>query len=274
MLTQALHIPLRTSLLAMVVALSACSSNSQPVSSSTSAEPSKASLTNTVAGNAASNPIPADLAQKFSQNLTKAGLNAKILDIQATEVSGIFWVTLQGLPAVFTTADGQYILQGDLVKLGQNTVTDVTAPLIQAKASKLFNQLDVKDLVVYKPATTKAVAYVFTDVDCGYCRKLHSEMADMNAKGIEIRYLAWPRSPQITPKMQAVWCSEDRNAAMDAAKHGLPVSAPSCKDPVAAQHQLGMQLGVNGTPAIYSADGKYLGGYIPAAELAKMLGVQ
>ena len=270
MLTQALHIPLRTCLLAMVVALSACSSNSQPVSGQASAEPSKASATSSTT----SNTVPADLATKFGQNLIKAGLNAKVIDIQPTEVNGIFWVTMQGLPSVFTTADGQYILQGDLVKLGQNTVTDVTAPLIQAKAGKLFNQLNVKDMVVYKPATTKAVAYVFTDVDCGYCRKLHSEMADITAKGIEIRYLAWPRSPQITPKMQAVWCSEDRNAAMDAAKHGLPVSAPSCKDPVEAQHQLGMQLGVNGTPAIYSADGKYLGGYIPAAELAKMLGVQ
>lgn len=266
MLTQALHIPLRTSLLAMVVALSACSSNSQPVSSAATADAPQTSVTN--------NTVPADLATKLGQNLIKAGLNAKVLDIHATEVTGIFWVTLQGLPAVFTTADGQYILQGDLVKLGQNTVTDVTAPLIQAKASKLFNQLDIQDMVVYKPATTKAVAYVFTDVDCGYCRKLHSEMADITAKGIEIRYLAWPRSPQIAPKMQAVWCSEDRNAAMDAAKNGLPVSAPSCKDPVEAQHQLGMQLGVNGTPAIYNADGKYLGGYIPAAELAKQLGVQ
>ena len=261
MLTITQHFSLRATLLAMVIALSACSSNSQPVSSAVAADAST------------SQSVPADLAQKFGQNLIKAGLNAKVIDIQPTEVQGIFWVTMQGLPAVFTTADGQYILQGDLVKLGQNTVTDVTAPLVQAKASKLFNQLDVKDMVVYKPDTTKAVAYVFTDVDCGYCRKFHSEMAEVNAKGIEIRYLAWPRSPQIMPKMQAVWCSEDRHAAMDAAKHGLPVTAASCKDPVEAQHQLGMQLGVNGTPAIYSADGKYLGGYIPATELAKQLGL-
>jgi thiol:disulfide interchange protein DsbC len=262
MLTTAQHFPLRATLLAVIVALSACSSNSQPVSSAVAASAQTA------------NTVPADLAQKLGQNLIKAGLNAKVLDIQPTEVNGIFWVTMQGLPAVFTTADGQYILQGDLVKLGQNTVTDVTAPLVQAKASKLFSQIDPKDTVIYKPATTKAVAYVFTDVDCGYCRKLHSEMADITGKGIEIRYLAWPRSPQIAPKMQAIWCSEDRNAAMDAAKNGLPVTAPSCKDPVESQHQLGLQLGVNGTPAIYSADGKYLGGYIPAAELVKMLGVQ
>lgn len=257
------YFPLRATLLAITVGLSACSSNSQPVTSTSSPESNKTS-----------NPVPADLAQKFGQNLVKAGLNAKVLDIQPTEIKGIFWVTMQGLPAVFTTADGQYILQGDLVKLGQNTVTDVTAPLIQAKANKLFSQLDPKDMVIYKPATTKAVVYVFTDADCGYCRKLHSEMAEINAKGIEVHYLAWPRSPQTIPKMQAIWCSEDRNAAMDAAKNGLPVTAAACANPVDAQHQLGMQLGVNGTPAIYSADGKYLGGYIPAAELAKMLGVQ
>lgn len=260
-----LHLPFRATVLAVVVALSACSSNSQPANAATDSN---------TTNSPSDNPVPTDLALKFGQNLIKAGLNAKVLDIQPTEIKGIFWVTLQGLPAVFTTADGQYILQGDLVKLGQNQITDVTAPLIQAKASKLFSQLDHKDMVIYKPATTKAIAYVFTDPDCGYCRKLHSEMAEINAKGIEIHYLAWPRSPQIAPKMQAIWCSEDRNAAMDAAKHGLPVSAPSCKDPVEAQHQLGMQLGVNGTPAIYSADGKYLGGYLPVAELAKQLGVQ
>ncbi|MEC7120663.1 MAG: DsbC family protein [Pseudomonadota bacterium] len=252
------RLSVRSTTLALLVAVSACSNSSQSA-------PSPASTQS----------VPASLKQSLGNNLKKAGLNATILDIQPTEANGIFWVTLDGLPAVFTTADGQYIIQGDVIRLGQNQVTDVTAPLVQATATKLFGQIDQKDLVIYRPTTpVKAVAYVFTDADCGYCRKLHSEMAQINEKGIEIRYLAWPRAAQIVPKMEAIWCSEDRNSAMDAAKHGLPVESPKCANPVMKQHQLGQQLGVNGTPAVYSVDGKYLGGYIPAAELAKMLGVQ
>jgi thiol:disulfide interchange protein DsbC len=129
-------------------------------------------------------------------------------------------------------------------------------------------------MIVFSPqGKPKSTVYVFTDADCGYCRKLHSEMDQILAQGIEVRYLAWPRSPQSMPDMNAVWCSEDRNSAMTQAKNGIKVQAASCENPVMKHREIGMQIGVNGTPAIYTPDGKYLGGYIPAPELAKQLGL-
>ena len=110
---------------------------------------------------------------------------------------------------------------------------------------------------------TKAVVYAFTDADCGYCRKLHSEMDDINARGIEVRYLAWPRSQESVPKMEAIWCSQDRNAAMDQAKMGANVQAHMA---------LGSRLGVRGTPAIFTEAGEQVGGYLPAAQLAQAVG--
>lgn len=249
---------IRYAILPLLVALSACSSaESQPA-------PPKA----------VSTVVPTGLKQTFADNLKKAGLSAKILDIRATEMTGMYWVTLEGLPPVFTNADGQFLIQGDVIKLGNNSLTNIGDNLTQQNAAKLLAAVPAADQIIFAPAKTKAVAYVFTDADCGYCRKLHNEIGQINAKGIEIRYLAWPRSPQSMPDMNAVWCSEDRKSALTTAKQGMPVQAAACQNPVMAQRQLGLQLNVQGTPAVFSEQGKYLGGYMPADELAKALGVQ
>ncbi|MEY2862663.1 MAG: hypothetical protein RLY58_370 [Pseudomonadota bacterium] len=253
-----LSFSLRVAALPLLVALSACSSaESQP------AEPKVVSTA-----------IPASLKQTFADNLKKAGLSAKILDIHATEMTGIYWVSLEGLPAVFTSADGRFLIQGDVMQLGNNSINNIGDALMQTAATKLLAAVPTADQIIFSPVgKPKAIAYVFTDADCGYCRKLHSEINQINAKGIEIHYLAWPRSPQSMPDMNAVWCSEDRKSALTTAKQGLPVQAANCKNPVLAQRQIGMQLGIQGTPAIYSPQGKYLGGYMPADELAKALGM-
>ena len=113
--------------------------------------------------------------------------------------------------------------------------------------------------------------YVFTDSSCPYCHKLHEHLAEITAKGIEVRYIAWPRGEQFMPTMTAIWCSEDRKAAFDQAVQGLPVLAGECKNPVRDQYQLGLNMGVNGTPAIYNVEGEYLGGYMTPDEIIKRL---
>ena len=96
-------------------------------------------------------------------------------------------------------------------------------------------------------------------------------MDEMNGKGIEVRYIAWPRGEQHMPNMEAIWCSEDRHAAFNAVMNGASIAPANCKNPVRAQYQLGLNMGVNGTPAIYNAEGVYLGGYMSTAELIKRL---
>ncbi len=214
------------------------------------------------------------LKDTLTKNLKAAGINAKVTQVQRTELSNLYWVSLEGLPAVYTTADGKYIIQGDVVRLDKNDVHNISEELQAGENKNLLATVNQKDTITYKPSgNSRAVVYVFTDASCPYCHKLHEEMPAINAKGIEVRYLAWPRAEQFFPLMTSIWCSEDRAAAFNTAIKDMPVTAPECKNPVADHYRLGQQIGVNGTPAIYSIDGKYLGGYLTANELAKRLGL-
>lgn len=254
--------------LPLLAVLGACSSStSQP------AEPPKSAAV-TPATAQASAEIPADLKATLTANLAKMGHKATITHVSATEVPNLYWVSFDQMPSLYVTGDGRHVIQGDVVRLGGDKPVDVSASLIARMAKDALAAIPVSETVDFAPAgKPKATVYVFTDAECGYCRKLHSEIAQINAKGIEVRYLAWPRSPQITPVMNAIWCSQDRKAAMTQAKQGMPVQAPACKTPVDQQQQLGLRLGVRGTPAIFTEQGKQIGGYLSANDMAKLLGL-
>ena len=213
------------------------------------------------------------LITTLQQQFKKANIQAKVIDIKPTEVPNLYWVNLEGMSSVYATSDGKYIIQGEVIRLGDKELTNVGDALQSSENKKLFAALKTEDLIVY-PATNgkaKHVIYVFTDSSCPYCHKLHEHLSEITSKGIEVRYIAWPRGEQFMPTMQAIWCSEDRKAAFDQSIQGLPVQAPQCKNPVHEQYQLGLNIGVNGTPAIYNSDGQYLGGYLTPDELVKRL---
>jgi thiol:disulfide interchange protein DsbC len=212
------------------------------------------------------------LSSTLAENFKKAGITAKITDIKNTEVPNLFWVSLEGMPSVYATGDGKYIIQGDVVRLGESKLHNVSDVLQSETNKKLLAELNTKDLIVYKAkGKTKHVVYVFTDVSCPYCHKLHEHMAEINAKGIEVRYIAWPRGEQFMPAMESVWCSPNRQQAFDLAIAGTELPPATCKNPVHDQYKLGLNMGVNGTPAIYNEDGVYLGGYLTPEELSTRL---
>ncbi|TXJ07185.1 MAG: DsbC family protein [Acinetobacter sp.] len=255
--------------LSVIMTLSACSKNEQKNTSN------EITATTPVSGEASTlleRNTEQQLIQTLQTNFDKAGLKTKILNIRNTEIANMYWVTLEGFPAVLASADGKYIFQGDIIRLGDKKIHHVSEDLQAGDNKAKFAALNVKDLIVY-PAQgkTKHTVYVFTDSSCPYCHKFHGHIAEMNQKGIEVRYIAWPRGEQFFPTMQNIWCSEDRKAAFDQAIAGLEVHATACQNPVQAQYQLGMNIGVNGTPAVYSQDGRYLGGYIEPADLLKRL---
>ena len=212
------------------------------------------------------------LIQTLQAHFDKAKIPAKILDVKNTEVPNLYWVNLEGMASVYATSDGKYIIQGDIVRLGEQQLHNVSESLQSIENKQQFEQLNLEDLIVY-PAQgkTKHVIYVFTDVSCPYCHKFHEQMPEMNAKGIEVRYIAWPRGEQLIPAMEAVWCSEDRKAAFDIAITDTALPQATCKNPVREQYQLGTKIGVQGTPAVYSQNGEYLGGYISTADLLQQL---
>ena len=256
---------------ALLVGIAAgCSNNAADATSNTSvvnAAQTKSNATKPSAGN------DTTVVKALQANLKSSGIEETIVSAVPTDMDGIYWVTAEGLPSFFTDKAGKHIIQGQIIAVGDADPVDISAALVATTAQEALKAVDKKEMVIY-PAkgTTKAVVYAFTDADCGYCRKLHSEMDDINARGIEVRYLAWPRGQESVPKMEAIWCSQDRKAAMNQAKMGANVQAPSCANPVQAHMALGSRLGVRGTPAIFTEAGEQVGGYLPAAELAQAVG--
>ena len=134
--------------------------------------------------------------------------------------------------------------------------------------------IDESKQITFEPENADYDLIVFTDIDCTYCRKLHREMDQINARDIRVRYVFYPRfgpGSESWAKADAVWCSEDRQSALTRAKNGENVEAEQCSTPVAEHYALGNKIGVRGTPAILMEDGELLPGYVPAAELAQYL---
>jgi len=198
-------------------------------------------------------------------------LNAAPATIKETPIKGLYEVTVP--PRVFyISADGQYVLAGDLIDL-KNGINLTEGVRDKARVSSIENIGEV-NMVVFSPKQVKHTITVFTDIDCGYCRKLHNEMASYNKLGIKVRYLAYPRAGVGSPsfkKAVSVWCAADKEKAMTEAKNGKDLPEKNCENPVASQFALGKNLGVNGTPAIVLANGQIYPGYAPADRLIKVL---
>lgn len=255
----------------LVVTAVGCSNNAADATSSTNIVNSAQAKESVSTVTKTNDPA---VVKALQANLKASGIEEKIISAVPTDMPGIYWVTGEGVPPFFADKAGKHIIQGQIIAVGQQAPVDISAALVADTAQQALKAVDKKDMIIY-PATgaTKAVLYAFTDADCGYCRKMHEEMSDINASGIEVRYLAWPRSQETIPKMEAIWCSEDRNAAMNQAKMGADVQAPACSNPVQQQVALGAALGVRGTPAVFTESGEQIGGYLPVAQLSQTLGI-
>lgn len=211
--------------------------------------------------------------QAIQQTLDRLEFPAKITAVSQTPIAGLYQIQLEGGGVLYASADGKYMMQGSLFDVGSEFPRNLTA-IAEAEARGTKAAIDAipkSQLVTFAPKNPKTYVTVFTDVECGYCRKLHQEVEQLNELGIEVRYAAFPRAGMNHPvaeTMQAVWCSDDRQQAMTRAKQGKSVKAKKCDDPVAEQFELGQRLGVQGTPAIFLANGIMLPGYKPADVLA------
>lgn len=240
-------------------------------------------------------PLPISVAADESTGGTKAGMTGTddgsmlvtrlkalrpdipIESVAQTPLPGIFQLNLSGGTVFYGTADGRYLFAGDLYELGDDDLVNLAEQGRIGKRHELMAAVDPKDMVIF-PASgqTKAVINVFTDVDCGYCRKLHQEVPRLNELGIEVRYLAYPRAgigSRSYEKIVSAWCADDPNVAITALKLGKDIPDATCPNPVADQYELGQLVGVSGTPAIVLEDGRLLPGYMPADDLAAAIGI-
>lgn len=192
--------------------------------------------------------------------------------IAPAPVAGLYQVAY-GARLFYISADGRYLISGDLFDLQQRS--NLTEEW-RGKARQAALSASKGSMIVY-PAKGKAkhTITVFTDIDCTYCRKMHSGMKEMNDLGITVRYLAFPRAgiPSASyDKAASVWCAADRNKAMDLAKNEEQVSKNVCAGNPIAQHlALGQSLGVNATPTMVLDDGTVIPGYLPPQRLLQEL---
>ncbi len=193
-------------------------------------------------------------------------------DIRESPIAGYYEIK-KGSAYGYVTRDGKYLFEGDLVNL--ETGEPITEGQRRSERLTVLKQFGPDEVIEFAPKKTDYTVTVFTDIDCGYCRKLHREIKDYNDQGIAIRYVFFPRSgPQTESffKAEAVMCAADRKQALTKAKLGVALdTSKRCKNPVAKQYAAAEELGVNATPLLVLPNGDLVRGYVPAAQLAVKL---
>jgi thiol:disulfide interchange protein DsbC len=194
---------------------------------------------------------------------------SKLDDLRPSPIPGIYELS-QGADVSYLTADGRYFLDGNVYDMA--TRQNLTEERRTRARVAMINTVPESQMLIFSPKNPKYTITVFTDVDCQYCRKLHSQIAELNKLGVRVRYMFYPRTGPNTEswhKAEAVWCSADRNEALTRAKAGgaLDLSKTCGPTPVAREYAVGQSIGVRGTPAIVTENGGYINGYMPPADL-------
>lgn len=196
---------------------------------------------------------------------------AKIDSIADATLPGFYEVVLGG-EIVYVSADTKFLFTGSLWDLSaKKDLTDERKSKLRKVA---LDQVGDDKRIRYAAKNPRHTVTVYTDIDCGYCRRLHQQMAQYNDAGVSVEYLFFPRSGPNTESFQKavnVWCAADRNDALTKAKNGEPVPAKECANPVAEQYELGLRVGVTGTPMIVAEDGTQVGGYLDPTQLVARL---
>ena len=214
-----------------------------------------------------------EIVTKINQVLP-AGMSVK--GIKQSQVDGLFVVDIGDLQPIYASKDGNFFLYGEMYAIKNGELLNTTKQEISLnRRAILDSELSEKDFITFAATDEKHVITVFTDVDCGYCRKFHGEIEDYNAQGITVNYVAFPRSGLESDsynKIVSAWCSSDPKGTLTALKEGRDPALKLCQDhPVEDHYLLGQRIGITGTPAIISSSGDLLPGYLPPIELLKKL---
>ncbi len=250
------------------MSLSACAQSAAPAAAATPARVDAAHVTTVaeakiVAGTP--DAVVRDVLKKLSPKVS-------IDRIGPAPMPG-FREVVAGGQVVYVSDDGKYLFQGGLLDVAQrkNLSEDAMAKL----RSDVLKTLPISDRIVYAPTgPVKHTVVVLTDIECGYCRKFHSDIAEYTKRGIQVEYMAFPRAgigSDDYKKMVSVWCADDRRKALTDAKNDRSIATKSCPNPVTMQYAAGQRMGLEGTPMLLTTDGQFLGGYLPPDALLQRL---
>lgn len=204
-------------------------------------------------------------AEKLKQALAKVMPNVQTTKVSATPIAGLYEVIV-GSQVVYMSDDARYMIEGDLFDL--KTKKNVSEDAKSAIRLAAINKLGEENMLIYRPKKVKNTITVITDIDCPYCRRLHSEIPEYLKNDVEVRYVFMPlKGTSDMKKTVSVWCSDDRQAALNTAKAGGDIEAKTCDNPIKEHIKLARELGVRGTPAIVLENGELLPGYVPVDKL-------
>ncbi len=215
--------------------------------------------------------VAGDEYSKIEERIRVLAPHANSIAISEIPIDGILQVQVN-TDITYISADAKYMFQGRIIDL--DTKEDLTEAAKAGIRKELMLDMDPVEQISFSPKEPVHELMVFTDIDCGYCRKLHSQVVEYNKQGIAIHYLAFPRAgvgSRSYEKAVAVWCADDQQSAMTQAKLGSEPEPDQCDNPVAEQYQLGIDLGVTGTPALLTSSGQLIPGYVPPEQLRDRL---
>ncbi|MCR8922711.1 DsbC family protein [Dasania sp. GY-MA-18] len=220
--------------------------------------------------------VSVEVANNISRAFKMVRPDWQLQSVTTSRMPGLYKVQILNGPLLYSSASGLQFVAGDLFEITPKGFVNISEYERSGDRAKLMADVARKDMIIFSPAgETKDYVTVFTDIDCGYCRKLHAEVPKLNEMGIEVRYMAYPRAgigSKSYNKIVTAWCADDPNKALTSLKQGKTMSLNMCKDnPVAKQFLLGQEIGVSGTPAIITSSGQLLPGYMPADKLAQAI---
>lgn len=222
--------------------------------------------------------VTPEVSAAIIARLQSARSDLVYLSVENSPIAGIHQVQVQNGPILYVLNQGEYFFDGSLYQVRPGMFVNLQEMEQVGVRAERLTTLNLEDMIIFSPAAeTRGVLNVFTDVDCGFCRKLHQEVPELNAAGIEVRYMAFPRAGIGSPsynKVVSAWCAQDQKTALTKLKNGVAIEENLCEgNPVADQYLLGAEMGVNGTPAIILNDGTLIPGYRSAEDFVRLLGL-
>ena len=199
-----------------------------------------------------------------------------VQSVKKSQIENLYIVDIGDLQPIYASKNGEFFFYGELYAVNGNMLQNTTKDEINLKRKSILDEeLSEGDFITFKSDNEKHRVIIFTDVDCGYCRKFHNEINDFNDLGITVNYVAVPRSGLASDsynKIVTAWCSTDAKDTLTKMKQGIDVQLSMCQDhPVEKHFLLGQKIGITGTPAIIKSNGELLPGYLPPEELITRL---
>jgi len=226
----------------------------------------------------AGTPLEKAQLDKLRAALEVPNVGLKVESAQSSEIPGLYQVQFTNGPMVYSTLEGNYFVVGDLYSVTPKGYVNLAEKRRDGERVEKLAKVNRDDMIIFSPeGPPRAYISVFFDTSCHYCQKLHDEVAQLNKNGVEVRYLAYPRAgvgSDTFKQLASAWCADNPREAFAKLTYKQAVPENVCKDnPVAAQLQLGQELGVQGTPAIITQTGQMIPGYQTADELMVTLGL-